>query len=67
MLNRVEILKKLIAAQNDIVPESAEDEGAAEYYSEIQHVIDAITDERKSDQQIIEAASYVGINLYTGR
>lgn len=61
-LNRLQILEKLKAEQAAIVYESDEDEGAQEFYGELQSVIDAIN-EGRTDKEIQDAANWVGVTL----
>jgi hypothetical protein len=59
-IDKQKTLILLRARQNAIEFESDEDEGAAEHYSEIQSVIDAI-DGGQSDKQIFSTAEMVGL------
>jgi hypothetical protein len=58
-LDREKTLKNLEVTLNNIVPESDEDEGAAEYAGEVNSVIMAIK-AGKSDEDVIAAAEWVG-------
>lgn len=59
-IDRQELLKKLKYQQEAIVPESSEDEGAAEHYAEIQSVIDVI-EKNGTDEEIQKARDWVGV------
>lgn len=58
-IDRVKTLKNLNLTLDRIVPESDEDEGAAEYYGEVNSVI-MVIEAGKSDAEIIAAAEWVG-------
>lgn len=51
--------KKLVSKQQNIKYESSEDEGAAEYYAELQSIIKVI-DSGASDDDIKKACEWVG-------
>jgi hypothetical protein len=53
------LLKRLRDRQDAIIFESEEDEGAAEFYGELQSVIDAI-ESGKSEAEVKAACSHVG-------
>lgn len=59
-INREQLLKDLKQKQKAIVPESSEDEGAAEHYAEIQSVIDVI-EKNGTDEEIQKARDWVGV------
>ncbi len=59
--NKDILRNKLIGKQQDIRFESEEDDGAAEYYGELQSIINVI-DSGASDEEIIKACEYVGEN-----
>lgn len=59
-LLRASTLNKLKARQAAIQYKSVEDEGAAEYYAEIESVIMAL-EQRKSDAEVVEAAAWAGL------
>lgn len=63
MLDRKKSLNALIDAQNKIVFEGPEDEGAAEYYSVFEEVIMAIG-LKESEEKIREIANDVGLEEY---
>lgn len=60
MMNRAFNIAKLKLAQDNIKFESAEDEGAAEYYAELQSVVDTLSDKQNSDSDIQDSADNVG-------
>jgi hypothetical protein len=60
LINRAASLLSLKEYQTRIVPESDEDEGAAEFWGEIQSVIDVL-DRGGTDVEVIEAARWVGL------
>lgn len=62
-LDREKNIKALEAEQRAIVYESDEDEGAAEYYGEIQSVIDVLKG-NTTDKECFDAANWVGIVLH---
>ncbi len=49
--------------QNEIIFDSDEDEGAAEYYGEVQSVVDALTIEGATTESVEKAADWVGLAL----
>lgn len=59
LIDREATRKVLKARQNAIRYESEDDEGAAEFWGELQSVIDAITP-YAIDDEILQAANYVG-------
>ena len=61
-LNRPGLLNHLKAMQGRIEYESEEDEGAQEFYGEIQSVIDAVK-AGKTDAEIQDAADWVSISI----
>lgn len=61
-INRQEVIQKLSVKQSCIKFESDEDEGAAEYFSELQSVIDVLRNQSSTDQDIINAANHVGVS-----
>ena len=63
MLNRAQIAKNLKSQIKAIVYESSEDEGAAEFEVELQSVLDVIEKEGSTDEEIVKAADWVGVNL----
>lgn len=63
MLDRKKSLDALIDAQNKIVFEGPEDEGAAEHYSEFEAIIMAIG-LKEPEEKIREIASDVGLEEY---
>jgi hypothetical protein len=59
-LNRNETLRKLVFAHTAVEFESPDDEGAMEHLAELESVMTAF-DEKKSDEEIIKAAEWVGV------
>lgn len=61
-MTKSQVRQKLVDMQNAIKYESDEDEGAMEYYGEIQSVIDVI-DAGGNEAAIKKAADWVGISI----
>lgn len=61
-INRNAILAKLQTEQSRIRYESDDDEGAAQWHGDLQSVIDAL-ESNKTDQQILDAAAWVGYSI----
>jgi len=64
-MNRQQIIQKLQREQSLIKFESDEDEGAAEFFGEIQSVIDILKDPFSTEEQIMKVANDLSIPLYS--
>ncbi len=62
-MNLQEFKKHIINKQSKIVYESDEDEGAAEYYGELQSIIDRIN-KGSDEKEIRQACDWVGEKCY---
>lgn len=63
IIDRVILIADLTAKQSKIHHESDSDEGAMEYWAELESIIVTARDPNASDEDVIKAAEWVGENI----